>query len=361
MNCDLHSLLDEAEEYDRLSSDELARIVVFLQCHIAGITLNADTLIRSADNLNFLEGPRLQASQVLALATAANLATLGPYGLLAAAAPLAGVPPGRMRDISKFLNCGMAAAIAAGGGGTCSNKSGVGDPTGIEVPDFIGQTYLDTSVDNVWTATGFTPTDWTLTVSPTGSRGTNVNKFGMFTYGNSGTLGAVIITDVSCLPGYDFEDDPNIATLAWPNLTEIDPFNLQGGYLYISACAGLLTIDLPVLTFCPGQFFIIGNNALTSVSMPELLETNLDIHSNPLLTDFDGPSSTFSNGFNLQLDGNAFSQASTDLVLARLVANPAYVSGNVNLSGGTNSPPSSTAPGSDFDILFNRGVTLLIN
>lgn len=47
-----------------------------------------------------------------------------------------------------------------------------GSPVGVVTPDQLGQTYLDTSANEVWMATGFTNTDWVqifpIAVLPTG-------------------------------------------------------------------------------------------------------------------------------------------------------------------------------------------------
>lgn len=57
---------------------------------------------------------------------------------------------------------------AGGGGGTGANfLSGAGSPVGTATPTIIGQTYLDTTENNLWMSTGLTNTNWVELVEPT--------------------------------------------------------------------------------------------------------------------------------------------------------------------------------------------------
>lgn len=123
----------------------------------------------------------------------------------------------------------------------------------------------------------------------------------------------------------------------------------QTVYIYISSlsnnllmsnCLNLSAIYFPNLVSSGGVLAVESCTSLTSVSLPNFLPAN---------------------GSSVLFDGCALNETSVDMILARCVASNSFVSGSVDLSGGTNSPPSSVAPGSDYDILVNRGITVNVN
>jgi hypothetical protein len=166
-----------------------------------------------------------------------------------------------------------------------------------------------------------------------------------------------------------------LQTVSFPNLVSI------GESLVISYCAlltsvnfnSLATLDGWVSDPTPGstflQFLISNNDLLTSLSFPSLVGwsdismsayTEFAISDNPLLTSLSIPAFVPNNTIIVDCRNNALDQTSVDLVLARCVANPAYVSGWVRLNGGTNSAPS-VAGLADVATLVGRGVTVAHN
>jgi hypothetical protein len=108
--------------------------------------------------------------------------------------------------------------------------------------------------------------------------------------------------------------------------------------------------------------FIQGNTALAGLSLPALVTTNnsFTFRNNSIATSFSAPNWLPTNNINIVFTGNALDQASVDGVLARCVANAGYVSGLVQLDGGTNSAPSVTGA-ADVATLTGRGVTVTTN
>lgn len=134
-------------------------------------------------------------------------------------------------------------------------------------------------------------------------------------------FGALGFTDFTCtysviIPGIDFSLVTDLATVQFPNLTGVDPTNIQDGYISISSCAALTTISLPVFVPRNGQY--------------------------------------------LAFDGNALSATTVNEILARCVANPAFVSGTLALQGGTNAAPTGQGV-TDKATLIGRGVAVTTN
>lgn len=164
-----------------------------------------------------------------------------------------------------------------------------------------------------------------------------------------------------------------LTTVSFPNLTSI------GESLVLGTCAALTTInfdslqklglwcDDPVSGFF--QLSISGNNSLTSLSLPSFVDfddptqvsyTEVAVENNPLLTTVSMPAFLPNNGISVLFRSNALTQASVDHILARCVANAAFVSGVVRLNGGTNAAPSVTGA-ADKATLIGRGVTVVTN
>lgn len=66
--------------------------------------------------------------------------------------------------IYEKINGSWVALPGGGGGGGANNQSGsAASPVGSNVPDYVGQWYIDTSSPyNVWVAVGPTTNDWVL-------------------------------------------------------------------------------------------------------------------------------------------------------------------------------------------------------
>ena len=85
--------------------------------------------------------------------------------------------------------------------------------------------------------------------------------------------------------------------------------------------------------------FIQSNTHLTTVSFPNYVPTNghADIYTI-----------------------NAFSAATVNAILARYIANAGFVSGSIDISGGTNAAPTGQGI-TDKATLVTRGVTVTTN
>lgn len=65
--------------------------------------------------------------------------------------------------IYEKVNGAWIALPGGGGGGGSNNQTGTGSPIGANIPDYVGQWYIDiTSPYNVWVAVGATSADWVL-------------------------------------------------------------------------------------------------------------------------------------------------------------------------------------------------------
>lgn len=249
------------------------------------------------------------------------------------------------------------------------NKSGAGDPTGVETPDFTGQTYRDTATGNIWTSTGLTNADWSLTVQDYEIRWTPTNlKLGeVFQvvwngFGSSGSTG-LVFNQAHALDGFVLcgTTGDGITSISFPNLIDIDPTNTYGCNLNIGWFPALTEILFPSLQVHGWGMSIDSNPLLPSISFPSLITAEgMAIKNCAILDTISLPLIVPSNGKNYNFSNNALLLASVDGFLARCVANAAYISGTVNISGGTNAAPTQGA-GSSHDILVARGVTITHN
>lgn len=193
---------------------------------------------------------------------------------------------------------------------------------------------------------------------------------GLLTVGSAAVLGA-----------FNFQNCPLLQSISAPSLTSIE------SSCVVSGNVSLTTFNLPSLTqFGSGATSIFNNTALQTLSLPSLItvfgflcsgNTSLITLNLPVLgsmgasADMNASGCTNlvnvtltsyipSNGRSQNFSSCALSQASVDHVLARCVANAAYVSGTVTLNGGTNSTPS-VAGLADKATLIARGCTVLTN
>lgn len=152
----------------------------------------------------------------------------------------------------------------------------------------------------------------------------------------------------------------NIQTISIPNLVQTTGGG--GDDLEMGNNAALTSISIPLVSIVAGTFAITENPLLPSVSFPSLTSTGtLAIESNVILTTISVPLWSPTNGSFVYCDGNALDVESVDHILSRCVANAEYVSGTIDLSGGTNAAPSSVGEGSDYETLVNRGVSVVVN
>jgi len=205
-------------------------------------------------------------------------------------------------------------------------------------------------------------------------------------YTNGVLPGITSITFEAAANPYGYDVDTGsvsgsvLASLAWPNLTTLTP-NINTPFMVINGQTVLASISLPLLTNCPGRFFVNNNPALPSFSAPSLASVggNLEMYGNTVMTSvslpalqtagvmliFNNPAlasinlSSYvpTNGNTEDYANNALTAAAIDAILTRYVANSAYVSGTINLSGGTTAAPDAAGLAL-IAILTGRGVTV---
>lgn len=158
-----------------------------------------------------------------------------------------------------------------------------------------------------------------LAITVNGAVVTSISLPNLTTVGNSFTIGGALLTSV--------------------NLSSLQTMTLVNRNLVFNGCTSLPTISLPSLVSINGSITAINATALTSVSFPNYLP---------------------GNGRLLTFTGCALTQASVDHILARAVANAAYVTGTINTSGGTSAAPGVQGA-IDKATLQARGVTVTTN
>lgn len=261
-----------------------------------------------------------------------------------------------------------------------------------ETPGFVGQKYTDTATGNVWNANSTTPGDWSLQLQNMGWEWEPVSvdfsaNIGFFTYSGIAGITKLTYNGTTNIPGLDIETMPDLTEFLLPNLVSIDPLNTAGGFLYCITCPVLTTLSAPQLTAVGDTVTIYDNPALVNLDLSALTSVgnalpltnntslvSLDLHSLSAVTGYiDASGCTSLTTVNLAgltaLSGNckftncALSTASVDHVLARLVSIATYGNSGevVDLSGGTNSAPTSTGVGSDYATLVARGANVSVN
>ncbi len=163
--------------------------------------------------------------------------------------------------------------------------------------------------------------------------------------------------DETQLTGINFNGG-TFSSLSSPSLQTIG-----GSGVDLGDCESLIALNLSSLVFVGADFHIADCLILTELSLPSLASISGSIRANNAtqLNIVSFPLYLPVNGSGFQFFNCSLSETSVDHILARCVANPAYVSGTIDLSGGTSSAPSSVGPGSDYDILINRGVVVTVN
>lgn len=188
-------------------------------------------------------------------------------------------------------------------------------------------------------------------------------NIGFFTFGDFvDPIPNIVFQATTSASGYDLESNTQILSVSWPNLVSVDPSNVQGGYILLRGLTNLASCSAPLLQTSSG-FAITSGSALTSLSLPSLLTADLFIAGNALLTSVSVPLWKPTIGRTVDLTINALDTASIDHILSRCVAQANYGLANehISLNAGTNSAPSSTAPGSDYAILVGRGAIVAVN
>lgn len=230
------------------------------------------------------------------------------------------------------------------------------------------------------------PQDFKITALP--DNGTINQKLGLFGNRNGANcLPGITSLTISCTSndqGWDFEGCPNLASLSYPTLAIM----ADGCALFLDNNPSLTSVSLPLLMDIQGgSTFVIQNcNALASMSFPSLATviaiTNFTIQNSSSIASISCPSLVSSgnitmsgcsslttitlpvfvptSGRDIDCNSDALNQATVDHILARCVANPAYVAGSVFLQGGTSSAPSAAGL-IDKATLIGRGVNVVTN
>lgn len=347
-----------------------------------------DTLMEAARCFACLSPAQANWVQTYLLAQIAS-DTHTPEELLALAKCFSCLSAKQLQEIIAYLLCQI------GNGGSpapaeCENLSGAVDPTGVSTPDFIGQTYRDTATGNIYTSTGLTNADWSLTVQDMGVRWTQASlKLGEYITlsipGEFVGLSSISYTETTSEGGFFVNINSSIVSFSAPNLTGIDVANNYGGSLNFTSNPGIESISVPLLSAIGGSVQITDNANLTSIIATSLITvgSNLDLTYNPSLTAINLPAlvtvsgsfwgdhcdllatvnlSSFlpTNTKGIEFHNCALTLASVDHILDRCVANAGYISGTIKLNGGTNAAPTQ-GEGSAHDILVARGVTITHN
>lgn len=242
-------------------------------------------------------------------------------------------------------------------------------------PAFAGQYYRDTATGNIWKANSTTPGDWTLLVQDVGlSTIPNdlslFNKIPFVTYDTSGSTSfnsgatSLILSKITVCDAYIIISDGNIQTISFPELTKITYLESNTARaLWIEGCTNLDTLLLPKLAQTDsGGLYIVGDSKLSSISLP-LFVSNGDrvyITYHSQLTTFNAPNWIPSGSYNLNFNNNALNAASVNHILARCIANAAFINRFVYLNDGTNAAPTGQGI-LDAAALTARGCTILTN
>lgn len=160
--------------------------------------------------------------------------------------------------------------------------------------------------------------------------------------------------NISTNPELSITSATDLASLSFPNLVSIT----KGGF-EITGNTSLSSLNLSALETVYGTLSIAGN-LLTSLDLGSLATAIVSINDNPNLTDITLTNFVPTNDTENYFSENALSAATVNAILARFVANAAFVTGVIDLSGGTNAAPTGQGL-TDVTTLRGRGVTVTIN
>jgi hypothetical protein len=181
------------------------------------------------------------------------------------------------------------------------------------------------------------------------------NLLGFATAANLSSVTTLTFLGTGSVGGFSLAGITGLTSASWPNLLSCSAnFSLTGataltafsapklatvtGNLTLTGNTSLVTLSLPALATVTGNFVASGNTALTTVSLPAYLPTN---------------------GCTIDASGCALTAASVNAILARCVANTAFVTGTVTLNGGTNAAPTGQGA-TDVTTLIERGVSVTV-
>jgi len=155
-------------------------------------------------------------------------------------------------------------------------------------------------------------------------------------------------------PGFTISDCVSLVSIDFPKLALIET------NLTINGCTNLTTINLPALEETHGLY--IESSAMTSLDLSALVTIGgrgIGVTGNTVLESIDLSSLVPTSGHDFYFFGNALTAESVNAILARFVANAEFVSGTIDLSGGTNAAPTGQGL-TDVTTLRARGVTVKV-
>jgi hypothetical protein len=159
--------------------------------------------------------------------------------------------------------------------------------------------------------------------------------------------------NISTNPALSITSVTDLASLSFPNLVSIT----DGGF-EIAWNTSLSSLNLSALETVYDTLSIAGI-LLTSLDLGSLATAIVSIHDNPNLTDITLTNFVPTNDTENYFNENALSAATVNAILARFVANAAFVTGVIDLSGGTNAAPTGQGL-TDVTTLLARGVTVTV-
>lgn len=188
--------------------------------------------------------------------------------------------------------------------------------------------------------------------------------------------------------GFSISESTSLLTFTAPILVSLDPDAIFGGQISFISNPSLTTVSMPVLktasyinfsvnnvlnqidltsletVVSPGQLAFFENPLLESIDLSSLVSIfsggELDIQGNTLLSTIDISNYVPLDGSGDVYSNNALSASTVNSILRRYVLNAAFVSGSVDLSGGTNAAPTGQGL-ADVAILTTRGVNVTTN
>lgn len=246
------------------------------------------------------------------------------------------------------------------------------------------QTTFDAFANYIGYSTGGTPSYQNMQVAWTPTNLKLGERLGIAAGEDVGALTLVSYAQY-LLSGVDLENQTTLQTASFPNLiscngTSYAPFSFTGS-------TALTSISAPLLQSIHDDFIQTGCTALTSLSLPSLASigtagnvlftdqcasltslsfpslvtvngTNIAGGTCPLLTSIDLSSLLPNNGILIDFSGCALPSTIVNHILARCVANPAYVTGTVTLQFQTPAAPPTGQGIADKATLIGRGVNV---
>jgi len=275
---------------------------------------------------------------------------------------------------------------------TCGSLAGDSSPVGAVTPEFVGQLYNQNNGEAFFYSTGLTNADWTeidtsgeglvwgpgaAAIPIVSGSGNSMSTYlfaltgetyTTFSFGQPTTVAGVVDFKNSTFTSLEMRllssvggnmtifNCANVVTLSFPALATV------GGFIDFDGNTLFTTLLLPSLVTVGDELDVPDNPVLSGLSLPSLttVASHLDASNCPSLDTFSAPLWLPTNGKNIMFTGDSLDAASVNHILARAVANPAYVSGTINVSGGTNAAPTGQGI-LDKATLIGRGCTVTTN